>query len=447
MSILKGFLDNLASGGGNPKGNLGDFSHGARLYVDNAFAFAPKSKFLYHVTFNINPNAAAVVPQLTQKHGNTLNMLVKMVSLPGFRIDADVKHQYNKKRVIQKRVDYDPVQVTFHDDNYGVTTALWEAYYRYYYRDGNYAETDPAGNPVTNPAAFQQAGRQAAPYNSGNTYAGSQFNRFRYGFDNDSFEPFFNSIVIYQMSRKRYTSFTLVNPMITRWAHDTMDQSSSDPVQSEATIEYETVFYTRGPVSEGTAPKGFGTEHYDKTPSPLTLSGGGVTSLMGQGGVLGGGLDVLNDITSGDAFASPGSLLGTVLRARNVYTNANRLSSEGLREEGFGILKDAIGNAAGIDVSGVANTFFSGSNTSGGGRSLLATAAVGGLAYLANKSALREQLANDPAALDDLTASTTFAKERQANGGDPDPAATRAAYDALPASEQERLRQDTLSGI
>lgn len=447
MSILKGFLDNLASGAGNPKGNMADFQHGARLYVDDAFAFAPKTKFLYHVAFNINPNAAAVVPQLTQKHGTTLNMLVKMVSLPGFKIDADVKHQYNKKRVIQKRIDYDPVQITFHDDNYGVTTALWEAYYRYYYRDGNYAETDPAGNPVTNPAAFQQAGRQAAPYNSGNTYAGSQFNRFRYGFDNDSFEPFFNSIVIYQMSRKRYTSFTLVNPIFTSWRHDTMDQSLSDPVQSEAQVEYETVFYTRGPVSEGSAPKGFATEHYDKTPSPLTLSGGGVTSLMGQAGVLGGGLDVLDDISSGNAFANPGALIGTVLRARNVYRNAENLTREGLREEGFGILKDAIGSAAGIDVSGVANTFFSGSRTGGGAQSLLATAAVGGLAYLANRSQLRQELQNDPAKLDDLTSTTTFAKEHLANGGTANPDAIRSAYNNLPTSERDRLREETLNGI
>ena len=447
MSILKGFLDNFASGAGNPKGNMADFQHGARLYVDNAFAFAPKSKFLYHVAFNINPNAAAVVPQLTQKHGTTLNMLVKMVSLPGFKIDADVKHQYNKKRVIQKRVDYDPVNITFHDDNYGVTTALWEAYYRYYYRDGNYAETDPAGNPVTNPAAFQQAARQAAPYNSGNTFAGSQFNKFRYGFDNDSFEPFFNSIVIYQMSRKRYTSFTLVNPMITSWRHDTMDQSLSDPVQSEAQIEYETVFYTRGPVSEGSAPKGFATEHYDKTPSPLSLSGGGVTSLMGQSGVLEGGLDVLDDIVSGNAFSSPGNLLGTVLRASNVYRNAGNLSREGLREEGFGILKDAIGNAAGIDVSGVSNTFFSGSNTGNGGNALLATAAAGGLAYLANKSQLRKELQNDTAKLDELAATTTFAKEHLANGGDADPGAIQTAYNNLPDSEKSRLREETLNSV
>ena len=31
---LNGFLDNLKSGALSPKGNLGDFAHAARLYVD-----------------------------------------------------------------------------------------------------------------------------------------------------------------------------------------------------------------------------------------------------------------------------------------------------------------------------------------------------------------------------------------------------------------------------
>ena len=33
---LNGFLDNVVSGALSPKGNLGDFAHAARLYVDDA---------------------------------------------------------------------------------------------------------------------------------------------------------------------------------------------------------------------------------------------------------------------------------------------------------------------------------------------------------------------------------------------------------------------------
>ena len=61
------------------------------------------------------------------------------------------------------------------------------------------------------------------------------------------------------------------------WQHDTMDQSASDLWQSTMTLEYETVHYSRGPIGEG-GPKGFAEEHYDKTPSPNSLAGGGASS-------------------------------------------------------------------------------------------------------------------------------------------------------------------------
>ena len=59
-NLLKGFLDNLGKGVLNPKGNLGDFAHGARLYVDDSFRLAPKQKFLYHVVFNLDPSVSKI---------------------------------------------------------------------------------------------------------------------------------------------------------------------------------------------------------------------------------------------------------------------------------------------------------------------------------------------------------------------------------------------------
>ena len=45
------------------------------------------------------------------------------------------------------------------------------------------------------------------------------------------------------MARQEYTSFTLVNPMISSWSHDTMDQAVSEVVQSQMQLQYETVWY------------------------------------------------------------------------------------------------------------------------------------------------------------------------------------------------------------
>jgi hypothetical protein len=450
MASNRSFLDNVISGASNPKGNLADFQHASRLYVGDSFRLAPKQKFLYHVTFNINPKASSVIPQLTEKHQNELNMLVKAVDLPKFSVDVDIKHQYNKKKVVQKRIDYDPVTVTFHDDNFGVTTAMWEAYYRYYFKDGNYAEVDSAGNPLANVKGYKQASDSASPYNKGNAFGGEEYNKFRYGFDNDSFEPFFRSIVIYQLSRKRYTAFTLINPIISKWQHDSMDQSVSDFVQSVMSIDYETVFYTRGPVAEGSAPRGFAQEHYDTTPSPNSLAGGGSTSVFGSGGVLAGGSDVLNDIISGDAFANPGALLGTVLKAKNTVTNAKAIGKGGLRQEGFGILKDAIGAVGGIDVSGVSNSVFSKSGGNGGLKDLaIAGALVGGSALLQGKSLsdITTSVTGTPNATSSLAKATTFMKTHLQNGGSPDPQDISSAYDNLSDNAKQNANDSAVNAL
>ena len=335
------------------------------------------------MSFNINSQAASIIPQLTQKHNNELNMLVKSVQLPAYNVQTDVKHQYNRKRVIQKRIDYQPINIVFHDDNFGVTTAMWEAYYRYYYRDGNYTAVQPDGSPDPTKKQF----KNPTQFNRGSAFAQKQY---RYGFDNDSLEPFFNSIVIYQMSRKKYTAMTLVNPIIASWTHDTMDNSVSDPVSNSMSVEYETVHYSRGAIGKG-GPKGFAEEHYDKTPSPNSLLGGGASSLLGVGGVLAGGFGVIDDITGGNVS------FGTVLKAANTIQNAGNLTSSGIGGELLGEGISAIGRTTGIDVSGVSNVAFPKGGGGGSATTVAAAAAlVAGANFLTNSGSSGAQTSSTP---------------------------------------------------
>jgi len=440
---LNGFLDNLISGALSPKGNMADFAHAARLYVDDAHRLSPKHRFLYHVSFNLNPEAVAIIPQLKTQE---INMLVKSVDLPKYQISTTLKHQYNKKRNLQTRLDYDPINIVFHDDNYGQTTAMWEAYYRYYFKDGNYASADGSRQPNTrNPA-----------YDRGNTYSNSERNKYRYGMDNDTYKNFFDSIQIYQMARHRYTCFTLVNPIISSWSHDTMANSDSQTVENQMQVQYETVWYARGPITEGSAPKMFGpaSGHYDSTPSPNSLAGGGAVNLFGQGGIVSGAAEVFGDITDGSAFSSTSNFLGTVLKASSVVTNAKNLSSAGIRQEGFGILKDQIGKAAGIDVSGVANVAFPKSGGLGGSlNTVTAVAGVIGLGAVANEALGNplgkavDYLGLNTNALDDLAKSTNFKKDHINNGGSPTPDAINSAYNALSNADKNSARATAMANI
>lgn len=335
-------ISQLVAGATNPKGNLGDFAHASRLFVDADMRLAPKVKFLYHVSFFINTAALKDTGYKT-KHQNEINMLVKRADLPKFSISTETLNQYNRKKVVQTKVDYSPVNIAFHDDNLGVARQLWENYFAYYYADPT-------------------AGKSISNYKRNAMKSGSTI-LTPYGLDNNSTIPFFEKIVIYQMSKAKWASYTLVNPLITSWNHDTMDYSQNAPVEHSMSVAYESVSYDTGEVKQGDPP-GFGVEHYDTMPSPISIGGGGSRSLFGAGGVLAGASSVFGDISSGKAFESPLSAIGTAIKAINTYQNAKSLTKSGITQELTGIATKGLNAIAATGVSGVKNTVFPVAETS-----------------------------------------------------------------------------------
>lgn len=360
------FLDGIGQGLTNAKGVSGDFRHANIIFTDAAFRLAPKARFLYHVVFNINPDAIKS-STFSENHKTQISLLVKAAELPKFKVTVENPHQYNRKKQVQTKLEYDPVTLKFHDDNLGISTQLWSLYYGYYFADsahGGSAGSVPKpgisnisgfmgslipglgrvlGNPISQ-AGSSEATTPAAY--ARNTYEGESRNTFRYGLDNDASKPFFSSIQIYQLSRQTYQAFTLINPIITSWQHDSLAYSDNETAENTMSIAYEAVFYGQGAVSIGN-PKGFATDLYDRSPSPLSVAGGGVANLFGQGGVLGGATDVLGDITSGKAFSNPLALIGTLSKGANVLSNAKQLTKTGIKDELFGITKAAVPAAVG----------------------------------------------------------------------------------------------------
>lgn len=219
---------------------LGDFKHAARTFVDGDFALAPRLKFQYHVQFS------------GKGLSSDLNLLVKSTDLPKFQITNETVNQYNRKRVIQTGITYQPIIIKFHDDNSNVVRGLWESYYKYYFSDSKAA--------------------------SNNLYQKSQWAPMSfYGLENEPVKPFLNFIKIHTFAKREWAGYKLINPIIVGWSHDTMTYSASEGAEHTMTIAYEAVVYDSGHASAGNPP-GFGTAHYDVTPSPIVIGTGGTTN-------------------------------------------------------------------------------------------------------------------------------------------------------------------------
>lgn len=307
-----------AAGGFFGSDYLRDFTHASKTFRTNSYENAPKFKFLFHTYFLINPDAATF-------DQTNFGLLVKDVKLPTFSFKTEQLNQYNRKRIVQTKIKYDPIEITFHDDCGDQVNQLWEAYYRYYYNDGNIYKQSLAGNRPANTAVGPRN-----IYNQSITGPGSEW-----GFNGGSNTPdgaktpFFYNITVYGFNQHNYTAYTLVNPVITNFTHDTYNYAEGGGVmQNRMTIDYETVVYNYGAIDgnrPGNSVPGFGDEAtYDRNLSPISMPGANAT-ILGQGGLI----DAAGSIINGIASRDPLSILGAVRTAGtsyNTFKNTNMTS-------------------------------------------------------------------------------------------------------------------------
>jgi hypothetical protein len=306
---------------------LRDFQHASKTFRPDSYTHAPKLKFLFHTYFEINPEAYFGTPP-------NIGILVKEVKLPSFTMDVAQLNQYNRKRLVQSKIKYDPIEIVFHDDNGNNVNAMWEQYYQYYYNDGNRPGQVLRGHRGNN--RFFQLGDNDAitSYNSSNIYSettdGSEEHSWglKGGATNpDGVKvPFFKNITVFGLNQHDFTAYTLINPMITNFAHDTYSYNEGSGImQNRMTIDYETVVYNTGSL-DGRKPDeivtGFGdVANYDRTRSPNTSSGANGT-ILGRGGLIDAAGGAIRSLGRGD-------ILGAV---RNAEFAINRVTRGNLVE-------------------------------------------------------------------------------------------------------------------
>lgn len=298
-------------GGGT---NLKDYKHASKIFVADNFRLAPKFDFLFHVEFDINP---AALPSFTSTSLLEVGMMVKSVNLPKYKVETKTYNAYNRPNIVQTKLSYDPVSITFHDDSADLVRRFWYDYYDYYYRNSDYAQSTYQQPHVYNNRMSQAWGYSPRPNTNGSTTRA------------------INAIKIYSLHRRRFAEYILVNPIITSFQHGEHNTENSGTLSHTMNVEFETVLYQYGWIAPDQNIS-FATLHYDKTPSPLTPQGGGTDSILGPGGLMSAIDGVANQLGQGNIFGAAFTGFMSYQNLKDV--DLKKIASEELKQIGKDII-------------------------------------------------------------------------------------------------------------
>ena len=376
MSFGQDFLQGFFGADG-----LKDYAHASKTFRTNGYELSPRTKFLFHVYFNINTGQ---IPALQSVFGNgdvaTVGLMVRTAQLPSYTVSVDTMNQYNRKRLVQSRIDYNPVQIVFNDDQGDLIRNMWYNYFSYYYKDPKQKyEGEATGDGSIGRLQTLQNG---FGYNTRDTYSNSrQVNDW--GYVGESYTdglrnigagtaggkpPFFRDIKIYGLSQKRFAEYVLINPMITEWQHDTYDYNEGAGIMTNTmTIRYETVKYYQGATGGATpsnAVSGFADPtHYDTRKSALARPGATAT-VFGQGGLIDAGIGILEDLEAlADGRGGVQNVVNAVRTAGTAYNtfkdkNIRSIVNQEAKQLSRDVARDALPGAVRLAVNSANGMLF-----------------------------------------------------------------------------------------
>lgn len=228
------------------------------VFTNNALI--PKPKFLFFVKF-IQASTNAATPGSTIADTNKYSdpaegivFQVKTIDKPKFNIKTETLHQYNKKRVIQTQIDYQPMTITFHDDVSDHVIQFWKDYYEYYYGDARKTNSDAWREDIVKNQFDDTTG-------TGWGYIGE------FAGGNANNKNFLERIELYQFYGQKFTLISFVHPKISVFDHDANDYADGREGQGiRITFDYEGVIYnlTKQDITDERAETfNFSNEYFD----------------------------------------------------------------------------------------------------------------------------------------------------------------------------------------
>lgn len=220
----------------------------------------PKIKYMFYANFVLNASAPSLDQAFLNALGGTapgnISFKIKTIDKPKIDLTTVEMNQYNRKRLIYTRTEYQPFTIKIHDSVDGSATRFWQNYFMYYMGDSRPKNPTMdylySGSGPTNPTFDYSTG---------------------WGLSAIAEDPnFFTSLQLYALmggaavgttgGTGQYQLTTYINPRIIAIDFEQHDSSSSDTEEVSITFKYEAIQYspitsTSGPIIQG-VPSVFG---------------------------------------------------------------------------------------------------------------------------------------------------------------------------------------------
>lgn len=235
MSLFGKIFD-IFGNGGNNKFYARDFRNAYTLRPDQN---PPRQKFQGYVNFIVNRD---LYGETWYKEGGAafrsqIGSLVRTATLPEIEFKTETKNQYNRKRIVNTGVEYQPVDIKVFDTINNEWLTMFMKYYSYHYMNPKNKTRNGSRDTIGETAG------ESDSYDS-NFGFGSTWNSNNYGYNLNLISNFFERIDYVLYHGNKGVQYSLLNPVLTRFRTGEIDYSSSEVMEFDMTFEYEsfTVF-------------------------------------------------------------------------------------------------------------------------------------------------------------------------------------------------------------
>lgn len=220
---------------GEPNGTpiLKDSRHAARQYsLDTpgfGFTSIPRSKYLFGVNFILRQG----INDSTLATDRELPFVVKYIDRPRLNFQLEEANQYNKARLVQTKVQYQPITMRFYDTTDDKVLRFFKKYFQFYFGEINNTSVGSWAYDIT---------REGMLDNEGNGWGYSLSSNPA---PRDSY--WISHMELYHFFGGRYTKINFVHPKIESFDHDSNDyENGATGTEITMVLKYEGIIYAEG---------------------------------------------------------------------------------------------------------------------------------------------------------------------------------------------------------